>query len=42
MWSQALDLLLTVEHGELRSSSAAASSLDEFLLVGADRKLTHL
>jgi len=33
MWSQALDLLLTVENGELRSSSAAAGSLDEFLLT---------
>jgi AraC-like DNA-binding protein len=32
MWSQALDLLLTFENGELRSSSVAASSLDEFLL----------
>ncbi len=32
MCSQALDLLLTVENGELRSSSVAASSLDEFLL----------
>jgi AraC-like DNA-binding protein len=32
MWSQALDLLLTVENGALRSSSVAAASLDEFLL----------
>jgi len=32
MWSQGLDMLLTVEQGGLRCSSVAAGNLDEFLL----------